>query len=323
MINIITYKLMDADGKLLIQFASQSFERLKDLDKQPVKNINDREYMEKCKDVYRSVISKVPSLVLKANREYPYLYYFYGVTMYYLNKDNDDKEFRENSIRLIKTAINISPANDALEYERQLIDILYNERKYTEASVYCEHYLKMFPKEKYHLKMIVELFQKLNRIDESFPYARKLIEVDPDDYESFFNLGKLYLSSRMYNDALTSFRRSKELDSKFPDNYKYMGIIYLISNKKNLAGSNFKTAIGKKIYNYEQFLKNKSAVPDAKDDERNTLLFLFEIYINLIKCGEDYWKDLQEVEKSLKSKSYLTSQQIDSFKRKNKISAVI
>jgi tetratricopeptide (TPR) repeat protein len=313
---------MDIDSKLLLQFASQSFERLKDLDNQSIKNINDREHVEKCRDVYRSVILKVPSLVLKANREYPYLYFFYGVTMYYLNKNNPDREFRENSIRLIKTAINNAPAQDALEYEKQLIDILFAERKYTEASVYCEHLLKIFPKEKRYLKMTVEIYQKLNRGEQSFPYAKKLIEVDPDDFESHTTLGKLYLASRMYDEAMASFMRSKTIEPKYPDNYKYMGIIHLISNRKGLAGGNFKTAIGKKMYNYEQFQKSYKTSGqniDVKDDERNTMLFLFDIYINLIKCGEDYWKDLLDVEKTLKSKSYLTLQQIDSFKKKNRI----
>jgi tetratricopeptide (TPR) repeat protein len=310
---------MDMDSKFLLQIASQAFERLKELDKSTIRNINEKEFAEKCGDIYRSIVSRVPSLILKANREFPHLYYFYGITMYYLNKNNPDREFRENSIRLIKTAINNSPAQDAIEYERQLIDILYDERKFTEASAYCEHYLRIFPKDKYRLKLIVEILQKINRIEDSFPYARRLVDADPDDYESFFELGKSYLSARMYNDAMTAFLRSKELEPKFPDNYKYIGIIYLITNRKNLAGSNFKTAIGKKLYNFEQFQRSHKTQPDTRDDEKNTLLFLFEIYVNLIKCGEDYRKDLLDVERQLKSKSYLTVQQIESFKRKNKI----
>jgi tetratricopeptide (TPR) repeat protein len=311
---------MDADSRILLQFASQSFDRLKEIDNSIIKNLNEKEYIEKCREIYKFNISKIPSMILKSNREYPYLYFFYGTTLYYLNKNNPDKEPRENAIRLIKTAINNGPAQEVLEYEKQLIDILYNGKKYTEASIYCEHFLKFFPKDKHHLKLIVELFQKINKIDESFPFAKKLIDADPNDYESYTNLGKLYLSSRMYNDAMTAFQKSKDLEPKYPDNYKYIGIIYLISNKKALAGSNFKTAIGKKLYYFDQYQRSyKSSGIDNKDDERNTLLFLFEIYVNLIKCGEDYWKDLIDVEKSLKSKSYLSQQQIDSFKRKNKI----
>ena len=314
---------MDNDSKLLFQFASQSFERLKELDKTTIKNVNEREYIEKCREVYKSVISKVPSMILKANREYPFLYFFYGSTMYYLNKNNPDRELRENSIRLIKTALSNCPPQDVLEYERQLLEILFNERKFSEAAVYCEHYLRFFPKDKNYLKLMVEILQKLNRINECFPYARKLIDIDSYDYESYTNLGKLYLSSRMYNDAMTAFQRSKELEPKFPDNYKYIGIIYLISNKKVLAGSNFKTAIGKKIYNFEQYEKSyKTSGSDTRDDERNTLLFLFEVYINLIKCGEDYRKELLDVEKKLRTNSYLTTQQIESFKRKSKIDLI-
>lgn len=316
---------MNQDYNVLFQFASQSFERLKVLNNLNAKNQDEKEFNEKYKEIYKSVILKIPPIILKNNRDFTYLYFFYGVTLNYLNKHTNNSELRENSIRLIKTAIENSPLQNAIEYEKELIEILYNEKKYTEASNYLFHLLQFYPKEKKYIKLLIDILQKTKRIDESLPFIHRLIDLDPYEYESRTNLGKMYLNQNKYKDALIMFQQSKEIEPKFPDNYKYIGKIYLIYNKKALAGSNFKTSISRKLYNNEQYenalkMSGKSTKkPDIRDNERNTLIFLFEMYVDLLKCDEDYKKELYEVEKKLRNKSYLLSTQIEIFKKKNKI----
>ncbi|OHD05367.1 MAG: hypothetical protein A2086_08555 [Spirochaetes bacterium GWD1_27_9] len=316
---------MEIDSKILFQFATNAFERLKFLDEIQTKNEIEKERLQKYKEIYRYVVEKVPFTILKANREIPYLHFFYGITLYYLNKNTQNKEAKENAIRLIKNAIETSPPNAIIEYQKQLLDILINEKKYNDAVILCSQILQFFPTDKFYLKLIIDLLQKINRIVETLFYAKRLVNIDPFDSEAYFIIGKLNFLNKEYDESLKMFQKSKDLDPKNPETYKYIGKLFLLTGKKAIAGSNFKTAVAKKMSNNEQYNKNlkfgdKSTIKlDPKDDDRNTLVFLFEMYIDLVKCGENFNNELSSTEEKLKTKGFLTKEQIELIKKKNKI----
>ncbi|HNZ27016.1 MAG TPA: hypothetical protein PK385_11395 [Spirochaetota bacterium] len=316
---------MDVDSKILFQFANTSYERLLGLEKVVTRNQIDIEKIKSYKEIYIDIIAKIPRVVLKNNRNIPYLYYFYGKTLYLTSKTLGNKEQIENSIRLIKTAIKNTQPNDEasiIEYMKTLIDMLIAEGKHNEAILFIIQYLKYFPRDKYYLKKAVKLFIKINKKEEALQYLKKITSADPYDHESYTEVGKIYLSLKKYDEALQAFQRSRDLEPKFPDNYKYIGKILLINNRKALAGSNFKTAIARKNYNHDQYKlnlktygKNSNKI-DPRDDERTTLLFIYDIYIDLIKCGENFSEELKQTEDRIISKGYLTKEQIESIKKR-------
>lgn len=314
---------MDVDSKLLFQFSNSAFERLKEIEKIKTKNEIEIQKNEKVKEIYRLIIEKIPPIILKFNRNIPYFYYFYGITLYYLNKNSSNKELIENSIRLIKTAINKTPQDqNFLEYEKELINILISEKKITEAISYSFHILKFLTNDKFYLKLTIDLLLKVNRIEEAIELQKKIISLYPFEFEHYTTLGRIYLLKKNYEDALQLFIKSKDIEPKYPDNYKYIGKILLLQNRKAIAGSNFKTAIARKIYNHNEYLKNlklygyDSNKLTEKDNEMNTLLFLFECYRDLIKCGEDYSKEIDEISKKLIYKGYFSEKDIELLMKK-------
>lgn len=316
---------MDVDSKILFQFANASYERLLELDKVVTRNQIGIERINSYKEIYRDIIVKIPRIILKNNRNIPYLYYFYGKTSYFINKDALNKEQIENSIRLIKTAIeNTQPTDEAsiIEYEKTLIDMLITEGKHNEAILFILQYLRYFPQDKIYIKKAVELFIKTNKKEEALQYIKRITSFDPYDYEAYTEAGKIYISLKKYDEALQTFQRSRDLEPKYPDNYKYIGKILLINNRKALAGSNFKTAIARKNYNHEQYKLNlkiygeNSNKVDLRDDERTTLLFIYDMYIDLMKCGENFSDELKQTEDRIISKGYLAKDQIESIKKR-------
>lgn len=316
---------MDVDSKLLFQFANSSYERLLELEKIITKNQIDIERISSYKEIYKDIIAKIPRIILRNNRNIPYLYYFYGKTSYLINKNSGSKEQIENSIRLVKTAIENTQPNDEasiIEYEKALIDMLVAEGKHSEAIFFILHYLRYFPQDKIYIKKVVELFIKTNKKEEALQYLKKITSVDPYDHESYTEAGKIYISMKKYDEALQTFQRSRDLEPKYPDNYKYIGKILLINNRKALAGSNFKTAIARKNYNHDQYKLNlktfgeNSNKVDPRDDERTTLLFIYDMYLDLMKCGENFSDELKLTEDKIVSKGYLAKDQIESIKKR-------
>ncbi len=204
-----------------------------------------------------------------------------------------------------------------LEYEKELINILVSEKKINEAISYCFHILKFLPSDKFYLELTIDLLLKVNRIEEAIELQKKIISFYPFEAEHYTKLGKIYLLQKNYGDALQLFTKSKDIEPKNPDNYKYIGKILLLQNRKAIAGSNFKTAIARKIYNHNEYLKNLKIYGNNPsklneiDNEINTLLFLFECYKDLIKCGEDYSKELEDTAKRLVLKGYFSEKDID------------
>lgn len=318
-------EVMDIDSRLLFQWATTAFQRLKEIDKVRTKNEIEIEKNEKVKGIYRIIIEKVPQLILKLNRNIPYFYYFYGSTLYYLNKNNPNKEIRESAIRLIKTAIERTlPNQNYIEYEKELINILIQERKINEAISYCFDILKLFPNDKFYLTHTIDLLLKVNRSDEAIQLQKRLISFYPFESIHYTELGKIYFLQKNYTDSIQLFIKAKEIEPKDPDNYKYIGKILLLQNRKAIAGSNFKTAIARKIYNHNEYLKNlkmfglDSGKLNEKDNEFNTLIFLFECYRDLIDCGEDYSKELEETSQRLIMKGYLKQQEIEILKKESR-----
>ena len=96
---------MDHDSKLLYQFTYQIFQRLKAIQHTDTHNVIELERFESVKPIYEEILRTAPSYLLKNNRQIPFFYYFYGSTMYYLNRQSNNRELLENSIRLIKKAM--------------------------------------------------------------------------------------------------------------------------------------------------------------------------------------------------------------------------
>lgn len=311
---------MTTDSKLLFQISNSVFNRLKELDNSlSQEQKNDPKFLE-LYNIYVSILERSPKYLVKNNRNIPFFYYNYGMVLYYLNKDKQNSnEIRENAIRLIKTAIERTPVPNNFEFVKELIKILKDEGKYTETINFCNYILNFEPKNKDYLILIAQLYYKMNRINDSINFYEKVTAVDSYDSNIYTVLGKLYLSLKQYDKSLKLFLRAKDLDGKNPDNYKYIGKIYLLNNRKAIAGSNFKKAIGLKIYNFEQYeidVKTKNKNINPSNNRRNTQIFLFDMYINLILCNEDYNKELAKVERDIASHGYLSQDRINIIKKK-------
>ena len=313
---------MDIDSKILYQYVTHAYDRLKLFDSADSHHKPELEKIEALTPIYRSILEKVPPYLVKNNRNVPFFYYFYGLSLYFLNKDGGNQELIYNAVRLIKKAIQDTRGTDALEYIKALIEILIAMNKNAEALSYCQQVTRISPGDKHHLELGIELLLKMNRTGEAIYEYEKLIHADPFSYENYTKCGKLYLSKKDYDSAFRMFKKSRDVEPKYPDNYRFMGKILLIKNRQALAGSNFKTAIARKIYNHEQYQNNvrrKQVKVDPADNESNTLLFLFDCYLNLVKCGENFIREVNQTQEKLFLKGYMDEEKLKKIRSRFKV----
>lgn len=96
--------------------------------------------------------------------------------------------------------------------------------------------------------------EKLKRDDEAISSYRKSLELDPKGYEPLSALGKLYLSRQNYAEAAASFKAAYEANTtKFRAYYNYCSAVETM-NPSDFAGN---------IANWEQFVKIARNNPKA------------------------------------------------------------
>ena len=212
---------------------------------------------------------------------------------------------------------------DNLEYIKSLIDILMSINKNTDALAYCQQITQVFPGDKQYLNLGIKLLLKMNRVEDAISQYQRLINADPFNFELYTNCGKLYFSRNDYDNAYQMFKKSKDIEQKFPDNYRFIGKILMANNRTAIAGSNFKTAAARKIYNHEQYLQNSRRAggqkADPRDNEKNTLVFLYDCYLNLLKCGENFSDEVKQTEEKLFLKGYLSEQKMKEIRGRYKV----
>jgi superkiller protein 3 len=64
-------------------------------------------------------------------------------------------------------------------------------------------------------------------LDEAIEEFKEVLEIDPDDAETHYNLGNAYVDKEMFGEAISAYKKAVELDPEFIDAYISLGTAYL------------------------------------------------------------------------------------------------
>ena len=64
-------------------------------------------------------------------------------------------------------------------------------------------------------------------LDEAIEEFKEVLEIDPDDAETCYNLGNAYVDKEMFDEAISAYKKVIELNPGFIDAYVNLGTVYL------------------------------------------------------------------------------------------------
>ncbi len=171
-----------------------------------------------------------------------------------------------------------------------------------------------------YYQRILSMYDKANNPAKAVEAAKKLIELNPKDEQSFYNLGFMYQKMQNYPEAIAAFRKAIEVKPAYDMAWFQIGYCYYMQKNYAEAAKAFQKnveIVSDNFYGYlyigmchmqtKQFSlamdPMKKAV-DLKPDDGTALFNLGIIYLNLRDkySAQDVAKKLQAIDANLAAK---------------------
>ena len=79
------------------------------------------------------------------------------------------------------------------------------------------------------------LYRSIGRFDEAIQLTKKSISLDPLKPATYFNFGQLLYHANHLDEAIDAFKKTLELNPQFPRAHIFLGKVYLLQGKPDLA----------------------------------------------------------------------------------------
>ncbi len=127
----------------------------------------------------------------------------------------------EGAADSLKHAVELNPENDNLKY--RLAETYKKIGKYEEASsIYLTLAQNNPDNAQFYYNMMVRMYDEANMPDKAIESAKKLIEVEPNSPDAYYNVGYMYMRQDRFNEAIPLFEKAIELDPELE--YAYMNL---------------------------------------------------------------------------------------------------
>ncbi len=100
-----------------------------------------------------------------------------------------------------------------LKQSYTLISKNYQSANYTEAEKLALQTNTSFPNNEFILRILVDIYDKQNKKDEAISTCLKLINIVPQDFTTYSNLGILYIETAQFSKAEAIFKKAIELNA--------------------------------------------------------------------------------------------------------------
>jgi TolB-like protein/class 3 adenylate cyclase/Tfp pilus assembly protein PilF len=144
---------------------------------------------------------------------------------------------RKEGLQKAMIAANKSIALDNFEAEAHYVlgQVKMYDFDWTGAEAEYQLVLNLEPGNADVLRIIGFLYRSTGRFDEAIRVTKKSIEFDPVKAITYFNFGQLLYYANHFEDAIQSFKKNLELNPQFPRAHIFLGKVYLLQGKPNLA----------------------------------------------------------------------------------------
>jgi tetratricopeptide (TPR) repeat protein len=127
----------------------------------------------------------------------------------------------EGAADSLEHAIVNNPENDNLKY--RLAETYQKTGKYEKAANIYISLAKNNPDNaQFYYNMMVRMYDEANMPDKAIESAKKLIEVEPDSPDAYYNVGYMYMRQDRFSEAIPLFEKAIELDPELE--YAYMNL---------------------------------------------------------------------------------------------------
>ncbi len=173
----------------------------------------------------------------------------HGVTLIFLGKFDEAMKCFDEVIK-----------NDPNNYEPHLNkgNILRN-RGFIDDSIICfENALKINPtNSKIHNDFALALLKTQSNFKKSIYHLNKAIEIDPNNFKPYLNLGLIYKDLTMYEDAIINYEKAIKIK---PDTSIFSVYLFTLSYMENITPS-FYYSIGEKFKKSIKLLEKNNFIP--------------------------------------------------------------
>ena len=158
-----------------------------------------------------------------------------------------------------------------------LLKLVQNEQ-YNVAQKIALNLTKNFPSHPFCWKVLAEVAQKKNRIQDVIKFNKKVIELDPNDAAAHCNLGNSYIDTRRFTEAEESYRNAISADANCAEAHYNLG--HKISQDGDLDGAIlcYRNAIASNSEFFEAFislgnvLRQKGEFEEAQSSHSKAVL---------------------------------------------------
>ena len=158
----------------------------------------------------------------------------YGLILLKLNKTKE-------AINYFQKSAHIKP--DFFEAQYNLLQLLYDLKKYDEAILQSQVCLKINAKSVDTFLLLGNLYNKLNNNKKSEKYFQEILKINSRDSSAYYSLGNLYKKQKDYSKAIDNYKLATKFDKKYFAAYNNLGTLYQEIGKFDLAILNFKSVI--------------------------------------------------------------------------------
>tara|TARA_B100000686_G_C16787498_1_gene976229 strand:+ start:617 stop:2497 length:1881 start_codon:yes stop_codon:yes gene_type:complete len=172
--------------------------------------------------------------LLKSNDKDYQLCNIYGLILLKLKKTEGAISYFQKSIRL---------KSDFFEAQYNLLQSLYDLKKYDEAILQSKNCLKINPQSVDTFLLLGNLYNKLNKTRESENFFKEILKINSKNSSAYYSLGNLFKKQKDYENAINNYKLAIKFNKNYFAAYNNLGTLYQEIGEFDLAISNFKSVI--------------------------------------------------------------------------------
>ena len=183
---------------------------------------------ERAADAYKMYLESDPENAWEA---------YYRMAVCYVELEKYDE-----AIAAFQSSMEEKPDEVMIGYD--LAQVYERSKQYDKAEETYRRLSQMTPEDPIRpYRAMLMMYNKAKMPDKAIQVAVEITQMDPNNYESFYNLGYMYMNSSKYNEAITAFNKALELNPGYEYTYSNIGYIYYQQKKYKQSIDIFKKLV--------------------------------------------------------------------------------
>ncbi len=146
-------------------------------------------------------------------------------TYYKLGVCRTELEQFDKAIPAFQEAYKEKPQDQRIIYD--LAQSYEKSKQYEKAEEFYLKIAELTPEDPLRAyRAVLMMYDKAKMTDKAIEIAKRISEIDSNNYESFYNLGFMYQNAKKYNEAVEAYKKAIELNPGYEYSYSSIGYIY-------------------------------------------------------------------------------------------------